>query len=119
MQLSGSLFEDVVSYAGGLFDGAADKENGYGGWATAPGDTNEKAGTGRIFIKPFKNTNIEPLKGLGIGYAVSYGKVKGTDIPSYITPGQAPIFTYNSNVTAAGPQIRTSPQAYYYYKLKN
>ena len=25
-------------------------------------------------------------------------------------------FTYNSNVTAAGPQIRTSPQAYYYYK---
>ncbi len=116
VQLSGSLFDDIVSYAGGIFDGAADKENGYGGFASGTGNTNEKAGTGRIFIKPFKNTNIEPLKGLGVGYAVSYGKVKGSDIPSYITPGQAPIFTYNSTVTAAGPQIRTSPQAYYYYK---
>jgi phosphate-selective porin OprO/OprP len=116
VQLSGSLFDDVVNYAGGLFDGAADKENNYGGFATAPGDTNEKAGTGRIFIKPFKETDIAPLKGLGIGYAVSYGKVKGTDIPSYVSPGQAPVFTYNSNVSAAGPQIRTSPQAYYYYK---
>jgi len=116
VQLSGSLFDDIVNYAGGLFDGAADHENSYGGFATAPGDTNEKGGTGRIFIKPFKNTNIEPLKGFGIGYAASYGKEKGGDIPSYITPGQAPIFTYNSNVTAVGPQIRTSPQAYYYYK---
>jgi len=116
VQLSGSLFDDVVSYAGGLFDGAADKENNYGGWATAPGDTNEKSGTGRIFIKPFKKTNIEALKGLGIGYAASYGKAKGSDLPSYVTPGQAPIFSYNSSVSAAGPQIRTSPQAYYYYK---
>jgi len=117
IQLSGSIFDDVFSYAGGLFDGAADKENGYGGYSTAAsGDTNTKAGTGRVFIKPFKETDIEPLKGLGIGYAASYGKEKGSDIPSYITPGQAPIFTYNSNVSAAGPQIRTSPQAYYYYK---
>ena len=116
VQLSGSLFDDVVSYAGGLFDGAADKENFYGGVTTSSGNTNEKSGTGRIFVKPFKETNIELLKGLGIGYAVSYGKAKGNDLPSYVTTGQAPIFTYNSNVSIAGPQIRTSPQAYYYYK---
>jgi phosphate-selective porin OprO/OprP len=116
VQISGSLFDDIVNYAGGIFDGAADKENGNGGFTTAPGNTNEKSGMGRIFIKPFKNTNIEPLRGLGIGYAASYGKVKGGDIPSYVTPGQAPIFTYNSNVIAAGPQIRTEPQVYYYYK---
>ncbi len=115
-QLSGSLFNDAVSYAGGIFNGAADKENNYGGFATAPGDPNEKAGFGRIFIKPFKNTNIEALSGLGIGYAVSYGKVKGNDLPSYVSPGQAPVFTYNSNVLAVGQQVRTSPQAYYYYK---
>ena len=116
LQLSGSLFDDVFSYAAGLFDGAADKENNYGGWATAPGNTNEKAGVGRVFIKPFKEINIELLNGFGIGYAVSYGKTKGTDLPSYVSPGQAPVFSYNSNVTAAGPQVRTSPQAYYYYK---
>jgi len=106
----------VVNYAGGIFDGAADKENSYGGFATAPGDTNEKAGVGRVFVKPFKETNIEALTGLGIGYAVSYGKEKGADLPVYISPGQAPVFSYNTGVTAAGPQIRTSPQAYYYYK---
>jgi len=110
------LFDDIVSYAGGVFDGAADKENNYGGYASSTGDTNEKAGTGRIFVKPFKNTNIEPLKGLGVGYAASYGKAKGGDLPFYVSPGQAPVFFYNSTVSAAGPQIRTSPQAYYYYK---
>lgn len=116
VQLSGSLFDDIVNYAGGLFDGAADRENFYGGVTTVPGNSNEKGGVGRIFIKPFKDTNIELLSGLGIGYAASYGKAKGTDIPSYVSPGQAPVFSYNSNVSAAGPQIRTSPQAYYYYK---
>jgi len=116
VQLGGSLLNDMVSYAGGIFGGAADRENSYGGFATAPGDTNEKAGVCRIFVKPFKNTNIVALSGLGVGYAVSYGKVKGTDIPSYFSTGQAPVFTYNSNVSAAGPQIRTSPQAYYYFK---
>ena len=115
-QLTGSLFDDIVSYAGGIFDGAADKENNYGGWATAPGDSNEKAGTGRIFFKPLKDTNFQLLKGVGVGYAASYGKVKGSDIPCYVTPGQAPVFSYNTGVTSAGPQIRTSPQAYYYYK---
>lgn len=115
-ELTGSLFDDIVNYAGGIFDGAADHENSYGGFATAPGDTNEKAGVARIFIKPFKDISIDPLKGLGIGYAASYGKVKGSDIPNYVSPGQAPVFSYNSGVTAAGPQIRTSPQAYYYYK---
>lgn len=115
-ELTGSLFDDVVNYAGGIFDGAADRENPYGGFATAPGDTNEKAGVGRIFVKPFKDTGIEPLKGLGVGYAVSYGKVKGSDLPNYVSPGLSPVFSYNSNVSAAGPQIRTEPQAYYYYK---
>lgn len=116
LQIGGSVLNDMVNYAGGVFDGAADRENTYGGWATAPGDTNEKSGTGRIFLKPFTNMDIEPLKGFGIGYAVSYGKTKGSDIPSYFTTGQVPVFTYNSNVTEDGPQVRSSPQASYYYK---
>jgi len=115
-QLGGSLFDDTVNYAVGIFDGAADKENNYGGFSSGTGDTNEKAGVGRVFFKPFKDISIEPLKGLGVGYAVSYGKVKGSDLPVYVSPGQAPVFSYNTGVTAAGPQIRTSPQAYYYYK---
>ena len=114
-QVGGNLYYDWITYAAGLFDGAADKENGYGGYSTG-GDTNSKSGTGRIFVTPFKDTSIDPLKGFGVGYAASYGKEKGTDLPTYISPGQAPVFAYNSGVSAAGPQLRTEPQAYFYYK---
>jgi len=42
-------------------------------------------------------------------------------LPSYVTAGQAPFFSYNTTtaataVSAAGPQFRAEPQAYYYYK---
>ncbi|MBF0504186.1 MAG: hypothetical protein HQL14_03690 [Candidatus Omnitrophica bacterium] len=120
VQVGGNLYFDWITYAAGLFDGAADKETGYGGYSSvANGDTDSKSGTGRIFATPFKNTSIEPLRGLGIGYAVSYGKQKGSDLPTYISPGQAPVFGYYNTtnvVSAAGPQLRTEPQAYYYYK---
>ena len=119
VQLSGSLFDDILNYQVGIFSGAADKENGYGGYSTG-GNTNSKSGVGRIFIKPFKDTNIELIKGFGVGYAASYGKEKGTDLPTYVSTGQAPVFAYNNvgatAVSAAGPQIRTEPQVYYYYK---
>jgi len=114
-QVGGNLYYDWITYAAGLFDGAADKENGYGGYNSG-GDTNSRDGVGRLFITPFKHSNIEALQGFGIGYAVTYGKEKGTDLPTYVSPGQAPVFAYNSGVSAAGPQLRTEPQAYYYYK---
>jgi len=115
LQVGGNLYWDWIQYAAGVFDGAADKENGYGGYSSG-GDTNSRNGVGRVFITPFKDTSIEPLQGLGVGYAASYGKEKGTDLPTYVSPGQAPVFAYNTGVSAAGPQLRTEPQAYYYYK---
>jgi len=120
VQVGGSLWNNKITYAGGIFDGAADHENAYGGSGTASGnyDSNNKSGTGRIFVTPFKDTGIELLQGLGVGYAATYGKQKGTDLPSYVTSnGQAPFFSYTtSGVSAAGPQYREEPQAYYYYK---
>ncbi len=115
VQVGGNLYWDWITYAAGIFDGAADKENGYGGYNTG-GNSNSRNGAGRIFITPFKDTNIELLQGLGIGYAASYGKEKGTDLPTFISPGQAPVFAYNTGVSADGPQLRTEPQAYFYYK---
>jgi phosphate-selective porin OprO/OprP len=115
VQVGGNLYYDWITYAAGIFDGAADKETGYGGYNTG-GDSNSRSGTGRVFITPFKDTSIEPLQGLGIGYAASYGKEKGSDLPTYVSPGQSPVFAYNTNVSASGPQLRTEPQAYYYYK---
>jgi len=121
VQVGGNLYYDWITYAGGVFNGAADHENPYGGTATAGYEAGNISGTGRIFLTPFKDTSIEPLKGLGFGYAAEYGKQKGTDLPTYVTTGQAPFFGYNltpatAQVFAAGPQYRQEPQAYYYYK---
>jgi len=113
-QVSGSLLKDRLTYAVGIFGGAADHENFNGS------NNNNKSGVGRIFIQPFKGSDLSLLSGFGIGYAASYGKEKGTDLPTFISPGQAPVFSYNSSgataVSVAGPQLRGSPQFYYYYK---
>jgi phosphate-selective porin OprO and OprP len=119
-QVSGSVLNDRLNYAVGIFGGAADHENFYGGSSTAGSFGNNKNGTGRIFTRPFKDTNIGLISGFGIGYAASYGKQRSSDIPTFISPGQAPVFSYNSAgataVSANGPQLRGSPQFYYYYK---
>ena len=116
-QVGGRLWNNRITYAVGIYDGAADHENPYGGSTTPQYNANNRSGTGRIFVTPFKGTSIDVLSGLGIGYAESYGKEKGPDLPSYVTTGQAPFFSYTtSGVTAAGPQYRGEPQAYYYYK---
>jgi phosphate-selective porin OprO and OprP len=117
VQAFGNLYWDWITYNAGVFNGAADHENPYGGTSTTGYENGNITGLGRVFVTPFKDTNITPLKGLGVGFAASYGKEKGADIPSaYVTTGQAPFFSYNSGVENDGPQLRTEPQAYYYYK---
>jgi len=124
LQVGGNLYYDWITYAAGVFNGAADHENPYGGTATAGYEANNLSGTGRIFVTPFKDTTMAPLQKLGFGYAAEYGREKGFDLPSYVTAGQAPFFSYNSSTTspavaavsADGPQYREEPQAYYYYK---
>jgi phosphate-selective porin OprO and OprP len=121
-QVGGNLYYDWVQYAAGVFNGAADHENAYGGTSTAGYENGNATGEGRIFATPFKDTSIDPLKGFGAGFAVSYGKEKGADTPtSYVTTGQSPFFSYTAPTGATGlqndgPQLRTEPQAYYYYK---
>lgn len=117
IQLSGDLFKDRVNYAFGYFNGAGDREN-------LNSDTNkEKDFVGRLFVQPFKSTSVETLKGLGLGYAFSYGHRENTLSQSYVSPGQATVFTYGSpatpggastTITSAGPHLRSSPQAYFY-----
>ena len=115
-QVGGSVLHDRLSYAVGIFGGAADRENYFGGNSTAGADNNNRDVAGRIFVQPFKGSDLSYLSGVGFGYAATYGKEKGTDLPNYITPGQAPVFSYNSGVIADGPQLRGAPQFDYYYK---
>jgi phosphate-selective porin OprO/OprP len=71
---------------------------------------------GRIFATPFKPTDNEWLKGLGFGFAGSYGSERGSTTSSYKTYGQSTWFSYNKGVTASGLRTHLEPQAYYYWR---
>lgn len=128
--LHGDLGQGVLVYAVGVFNGLPDQD-------TSDGDTNDdKDGVARIFAHPFRNTGIEPLDGLGVGIAATYGNQQGSvdskkktlasNLPAYKTSGQQTFFSYidstgeptkdfstDNNVVADGNRIRISPQAYY------
>jgi len=127
--LHGDLFNDTVSYAAGVFNGLPDGDSSDGDIA------DDKDGAARIFVRPFRNTGIEPLEGLGLGIAATYGNQEGkvdaakrsvtSNLPAYKTSGQNTFFSYRSgvdsgdfspdnNVIADGNRTRISPQAYYY-----
>lgn len=113
IQLHGDLFDGTLSYAVGLFNGVPDG-------ASSDGDnTDGKDITGRLFVHPFKKSEIAALEGLGLGVAASQGDRPGsassTALPSYKTTGQVTFFSYKTGVTAgSGSSSRLAPQGYYY-----
>jgi phosphate-selective porin OprO/OprP len=107
-QLSGSLFSDSISYAGGYFNGSSDGSNGvFTQWASA----NE--GAARVFFHPFATTSVTTLRQLGLGVAGSAGVQRGT-IAGLKTVAQTTFFKYSSSTVADGQHNRLEPQAYYY-----
>lgn len=121
LQLGGDLWSGVFSYAVGIFNGVAD---GASGDLDNTGEGKELAA--RVFTHPFKKSGIEPLQGLGLGVAVTYGDQQGSasspNLGSYKTAGQNTFFSYrnvstNASATAFadGQHLRVAPQAYYYW----
>lgn len=109
-QVSGDIWEGVVSYAVALSDGATE------GGSTDTDTNNDKELAARLFISPFKLSNNEVLRGLSAGVATTFGHQEGTSVlPTLRSPGQASIFTYTSGVFADGPRTRFSPQLSWYY----
>jgi len=118
-QLHGDVAGGVINYMVGAFNGVADAGSG-------DRDTfDSKDYAARLFLQPFLKSESGPLRGLGIGVAITSGTQKGTlaapGLPSFVSPGQNAIFRYrtDSPATAAGTVIadgkisRLSPQAYY------
>ena len=118
IQLHGEVLGGTLSYAAGIFNGVAN--GGSGDFETADDD---KDVAGRIFAHPFKNTDIEPLKGLGVGVAGTIGDQEGA-LRTFASPGQQRFFGYRTgvgtnagtaNFVADGEHWRIAPQAYYYW----
>jgi phosphate-selective porin OprO/OprP len=117
-QFQGNLEEGLLEYQLGVFNGVADA--GSEDVETSDGD---KDFEGRIFARPFRRTDIAPLRGFGLGLAGTAGRQQGP-LRSYVSPGQQKFFAYrtgagtngaSANVTADGEHWRLAPQAYYYW----
>jgi phosphate-selective porin OprO/OprP len=117
LALKGELLNGAASYTLGLFNGASD----YSGTTTNQSFQDNRAFAGRVFFQPWKNSNVNGLRGLGFGVGGSYedshpATNAATGLTSgYLTDGQQKFFSYNSGVNANGTTWRLSPQAYYYY----
>jgi phosphate-selective porin OprO and OprP len=115
--LKGDVLDGRVSYVAGFFNGSPD----YAGSAANISTQDAAAAAGRLFFTPWKNSDVDALRGLGFGVGGSYE----TDQPAtnsatgltggYTTDGQQKFFSYSSGVYANGTHWRVSPQAYYYY----
>lgn len=119
VQVFGELWDGVAGYAAGIFNGTSDGGNG---------DLDADHGkdvVARVFVQPFKKTDIEPLQGLGVGISASFGDETGTTnspaLPSFRSAGQQRFFRYRSDGTTAGTVLadgqhkRYSPQGYWYW----
>jgi phosphate-selective porin OprO/OprP len=105
-QLFGELGEGAFEYALAVANGVVD-----GG--TSQNDTSDaKEFVGRVFAHPFQSLGIEPLRGLGLGIAGTFGEQEGA-LPSYKTSGRQTFFTYRNGVVADGDRYRISPQLFY------
>lgn len=120
LQLQGEFAQGALSYAFGVFNGVADG---------ASGDLDTNGGrdvVARLFALPFKNTDLRPLRGLGLGIAGSEGKNEGTPtatgLAGFRSASQASFFSYRSDspptsagtVVGDGDRSRFTGQAYYY-----
>ncbi|WP_367026263.1 porin [Methylococcus sp. ANG] len=100
-------YPDFFSYQVGVFDGSRNNGN-------IDSDTNDsKVVEGRIFSHPFLNTGIQPLEGLGIGIAGTWGQQNDDQLSNYQSPGLNNIFVYNSAARGDGTQYRVYPQGYW------
>jgi phosphate-selective porin OprO/OprP len=115
-QLHGELYNGVLSYAAGIFNGVGDGRNS--------GNTDfedNKSFAGRVFAQPWKSSSIAALQGLGVGVGGSYEDLQRpavVGLPNnggYSTPAQQQFFSYRADVAAAGNHWRISPQAYYFF----
>ncbi len=109
-ELSGKLFDRVLEYQVGVFNGAGNNQN-------PNNDFNSpKTVSARAYVTPFAADNDSFLSGLGFGLAGSYGDESDQAPPTQKTPGQEVFFQYNSGVSATGEHTRINPQVGLFYE---
>lgn len=108
VMFQGSVGEGLVTYQFAYLNGNNDT-------ATTDSDVgDDKDFVARLFVHPFQEVSIEPLQGLGIGFATTYGHPQGA--PGAIQSiGRQTLFQFQTGTTLKGERARYSPQAYWYW----
>lgn len=101
---------EFFSYQAGIFNGSFDNQ------AVQNSDTtnlSNKEYAGRIFGHPFRNTDIEPLQRLGLGFAGNYtdfNQTQGLSQAPLQSMGQANILTYSAGTVVPGTRYSNVTQ---------
>jgi phosphate-selective porin OprO/OprP len=111
--LHGRLLDGLVFYDAALMNGVP---NNTASDTTDLDNNDGKDFVGRIFATSFELSENRWLKGLGFGFAGSYGDERGNTTSTYRTYGMSTWFSYNKGVTASGLRARIEPQLYYYWR---
>ncbi len=110
-EVHGDLFDQRLTYQLALMNGVPNNT------AAVDIDNNDgKDFIARVFATPFRLSEREWAKGLGVGFAASFGSERGNTTSIYKTYGQSTWFSYAAGVTASGERTRLEPQAYYYWR---
>ncbi|HMJ89650.1 MAG TPA: porin, partial [Candidatus Acidoferrum sp.] len=118
IQVHGKFWGNTLGYQLGYFNGVED-----GGSGDIETTDDGKDIAARVFTHPFDQTDIEPLKKLGLGIAVTHGQHEGAP-RNYSAAGQQAWYRWrtgagtngaSANVTSDDNTTRIAPQGYYYW----
>jgi phosphate-selective porin OprO and OprP len=128
VQVGGDLLGGRLTYQVAYLNGSVDGGGADGNTSPDTDNNDDKDIALRLFALPFRDSQLFPLRGLGVGIGASFVSADGTTdatgaavqslLPSYRTIGQQTFFAYRGGTTPAiafGDRQRISPQAYYYY----
>ncbi len=108
VMLQGSVREGLFTYQLAFLNGNNDT-------ATTDSDVgDDKDLVGRVFVHPFQELGIEPLQGLGVGFASTYGRPQGSPSTIRSITGQT-LFQFQTGTSFQSERARYSPQAYWYW----
>lgn len=122
LQFSGTVFNNVLSYAAGVFNGVIDGNGAENNPSPDTDTDNKREAAVRLFALPFVNSGNYYLRGLGVGIAGTSGTKRGnadvslaagsatsattqvvpvittnTWLPSYRTAAQQTLFSYRGD----------------------
>lgn len=110
VQLHGKVLDKSLTWKFGVFNGAVDGHNG-----AASTDVNNSFDlAGSLFANPFQGSDSEALRGLGIGFAGSWGR-QDRDAAFRVRSTSRLDVARSGDLTEKGTSYRLNPQLTYYY----